>query len=70
MARQRMIGLLVFAAAAATAFTGPASGSDRDRPLVFGVNRVGDPTVLYNPPDYDEHIYQRVREAGGTCVAG
>ena len=39
-----------------------------DRPLVFGVNRVGDPWILFGPPDYDEHLYQRIREAGGTCV--
>lgn len=39
-----------------------------DRPLVFGINRVGDPGVLFHPPDYDEHMYRRVREVGGTCV--
>jgi hypothetical protein len=38
------------------------------RPLVFGVNRIGDPGVLFNPPGYDEHLYRRIREAGGTCV--
>jgi hypothetical protein len=46
----------------------PAAAEESPRPLVFGVNRVADPSVLYNPPGYDEHVYRRIREAGGTCV--
>ncbi len=48
---------------------GPADAVDPPpRPLVFGVNRIGDAGVLHHPPDYDEHMYRRIREAGGTCV--
>lgn len=54
--------LTVFSACQSTA------AEDAPRPLVFGVNRVADPHVLYNPPDYDEHVYRRIREVGGTCV--
>jgi len=43
-------------------------GAEKERPLVFGLNRVGNPEVIHNPPDYDEHMYRRIREAGGTCV--
>jgi hypothetical protein len=39
-----------------------------ERPLVFGVNRVGNPEPIFNPPDYTEHLYQCIREAGGTAV--
>lgn len=42
--------------------------SERPRMLVFGVNRVGNPKPIFNPPDYTELMYQRIREAGGTCV--
>lgn len=45
-----------------------STAAEKDRPLVFGVNRVGDAAVLHNPPDYEEHLYRRIREAGGTCV--
>lgn len=45
-----------------------APAEDASRMLVFGVNRVGYPAPLYNPPGYDEALYQRIREAGGTCV--
>lgn len=38
------------------------------RPMVFGVNRIGDPRVIYSPRSYDEQLYRRVAEAGGTCV--
>lgn len=40
----------------------------RERPLVFGLNRIGDAAILSNPPDYLEHMYRRIAEAGGTCV--
>jgi len=42
--------------------------ADEPRMLVFGVNRVGSAKALYDPPDYDERLYQRIREVGGTCV--
>ena len=58
---RRALPLFLLAAAAAPA-------AEADRPLVFGVNRVGGDGVLYDPPDYDEHLYRRIREAGGTCV--
>ncbi len=45
-----------------------ARPQDEPRMLVFGVNRVGNAEPIYNPPGYDELLYQRVREAGGTCV--
>ncbi len=50
------------------AFASAGLAEQGRRPLVFGVNRVGDGGLLYNPPDYLEHMYQRIREAGGTCV--
>jgi hypothetical protein len=50
-------------------FIPASSRADEDtRPLVFGVNRVANPWVLFDPPDYDEHVYRRVAEANGTCV--
>jgi len=41
---------------------------DPPRMLVFGVNCIGNPAPLYNPPGYDEALYRRIWEAGGTCV--
>ncbi len=61
--------------AAISAATGPAEAhaapqpkSEAARMLVFGVNRVGNPEPIYNPPNYTEHMYQRIREVNGTCV--
>jgi polysaccharide biosynthesis protein PslG len=45
-----------------------AAADNAPRPLVFGVNRIGDPVALYGPPGYEEHLYRRIREVGGTCV--
>lgn len=58
------------AAASGPSHATPASrlGDHRPRMLVFGVNRVGNPEPLYNPPGYTEAMYQRIREVGGTCV--
>lgn len=39
-----------------------------DRPLVFGVNRVGGEFAVFSAPEYGESMYQRIREAGGTFV--
>jgi hypothetical protein len=52
----------------AEAHGAPQPKKDAARMLVFGVNRVGNPEPIYNPPDYTEHMYQRIREANGTCV--
>ncbi len=45
-----------------------AQGATAERPLVFGVNRVGGFEVLHNPPGYREDLYRTIRAAGGTCV--
>lgn len=50
------------------AYAASQPAEDDARMLVFGVNRVGNPAPLYNPAGYDEALYQRIREAGGTCV--
>jgi hypothetical protein len=63
--RTTMIGLLVVLGLNPLIL---AAAEDTSRPLVFGVNRIGDPVVLYGPPGYDEHLYRRIREVGGTCV--
>ena len=73
MARHGRIGFLALVLAGALIGTRPAVGEaarpdEGERPLVFGVNRVGDAALLYSPPDYIEHMYRRVAEAGGTCV--
>lgn len=61
-----LLTLLLVVLVSQRARAGAEAGAER--PLVFGVNRVGGEGLLYRPPGYDEHVYQRVREAGGTCV--
>jgi hypothetical protein len=48
--------------------TAAGGGEGPDRPLIFGVNRVGAAAILYDPPGYEEAMFHRIREAGGTCV--
>jgi len=47
---------------------GCALAPAKDRPYVFGINRVGGEGVLFSPPGYGEDMYRRLQEVGGTAV--
>lgn len=65
----RRLAFVLLGSAALSAAVADAPPPTRGtRPLVFGVNRVGDAGVLFDPPDYAEHMLRRIREAGGTLV--
>lgn len=39
-----------------------------ERPLVFGVNRVGGEFAVFDAPEYKDSLFERIRQAGGTLV--
>ena len=59
--------MTIFALVAVVLATACTAGG-MDRPLVFGINRVGGEGALHEPPGYGEDMYRRLREIGSTMV--
>lgn len=53
--------------AATTAKAGTPAGAE-ERPMIFGINRVGADATLHDPPGYQEDLYRQLQYIGNTVV--